>query len=92
MLNKTFRLPADLVERLSIVAQNQGVSLNNLVKQCCEYALSNLDTSKESVLKNKKYFSLLFIHSLFSPKIKENLQICGVKNFCVILLLYIRID
>ena len=46
MLNKTFRLPADLVERLSIVAQNQGVSLNNLVKQCCEYALSNLDTSK----------------------------------------------
>lgn len=39
MLNKTFRLPADLVERLSIVAQNQGVSLNNLVKQCCEYAL-----------------------------------------------------
>lgn len=47
MVNKTFRLPVDLVERLSSVAQNQGVSLNNLVKQCCEYALSNLDTKKE---------------------------------------------
>lgn len=47
MVNKTFRLPVDLVERLSSVAQNQGVSLNNLVKQCCEYALSNLDAKKE---------------------------------------------
>ena len=51
MLNKTFRLPADLVERLSIVAQNQGVSLNNLVKMFHEYALKKLLTSKESVLK-----------------------------------------
>lgn len=42
MANKTFRLPVDLLERLSTVAQNQGVSLNNLVKQCCEYALNNL--------------------------------------------------
>lgn len=42
MMNKTFRLPVDLVEKLSTVAQNQGVSLNSLVKQCCEYALKNL--------------------------------------------------
>lgn len=44
MVNKTFRLPLSLVERLYTVAQNQGVSLNNLVKQCCEYALNNLDS------------------------------------------------
>ena len=43
MINKTFRLPLELVEKLSKVAQNQNISLNNLVKQCCEYALSNLD-------------------------------------------------
>lgn len=43
MVNKTFRLPSNLVEELSIVAQNKGVSLNNLVKQCCEYALKHLD-------------------------------------------------
>lgn len=42
MVNKTFRLPVELVETLQTVAQNQGVSLNNLVKQCCEYALANL--------------------------------------------------
>lgn len=47
MVNKTFRLPAELVERLQSVAQNQGVSLNNLVRQCCEYALMNLESDEE---------------------------------------------
>ena len=42
MVNKPFRLPADLVERLSAVAQEQGVSMNNLVTQCCEYALGQM--------------------------------------------------
>ncbi|MBR2178814.1 MAG: toxin-antitoxin system HicB family antitoxin [Selenomonadaceae bacterium] len=48
MVNKTFRLPLDLVERLSIVAQEKGVSMNNLVTQCCEYALNQLDNSSLS--------------------------------------------
>ena len=39
MVNKTFRLPSKLIEELQKVAQNKGVSLNNLIKQCCEYAL-----------------------------------------------------
>ena len=43
MINKTFRMPLELVQRLQEVAQNEGVSLNNLVVQCCEYALKNLD-------------------------------------------------
>ncbi len=43
MVNKTFRLPVDLVEKLQTIAQNKKISLNNLVKQCCEYALENLD-------------------------------------------------
>nr|QGT49618.1 hypothetical protein Melaina855_0050 [uncultured Candidatus Melainabacteria bacterium] len=47
MINKTFRLPMDLIERLSVIAQNKGVSLNNLVKQCCEYALMHLDEDDE---------------------------------------------
>ena len=42
MINKTFRLPLKLVQKLQIVAQ-KGVSLNNLVQQCCEYALNHLD-------------------------------------------------
>ena len=44
-VNKTFRLPVGLVDRLQTVAQVQGISMNNLVVQCCEYALNNLDTS-----------------------------------------------
>lgn len=43
MINKTFRMPIELVERLHTLAQEKGVSLNNLVIQCCEYALKNLE-------------------------------------------------
>lgn len=42
MVNKTFRMPMELVERLQTVAQQQGISLNNLVIQSCNYALENL--------------------------------------------------
>ena len=43
MINKTFRLPLELVKELQIIAQNKKISLNNLVQQCCEYAIKNLD-------------------------------------------------
>ncbi len=43
MINKTFRMPLALVNRLQELAQNQGVSLNNLIVQCCEYALKHLE-------------------------------------------------
>lgn len=43
MINKTFRLPVNLIQEMQTLAQNKGVSLNNLVQQCCEYALKNLD-------------------------------------------------
>ena len=45
MINKTFRLPLNLVQELQIVAQNKDVSLNNLVQQCCEYALKHLESN-----------------------------------------------
>lgn len=47
MVNKTFRMPTELLERLNIVAQEQKVSLNNLVCQCCDYALSNMSETSE---------------------------------------------
>lgn len=47
MVNKTFRMPAELVERLNVVVQEQKVSLNNLVCQCCEYALDNMSEETE---------------------------------------------
>ena len=45
MVNKTFRMSTDLVKRLAVVAQEQGVSMNNLVSQCCEYALDHMEKS-----------------------------------------------
>ena len=47
-INKTFRMPAELVKNLEVLAQNKCVSLNNLVIQCCEYALENIDKSENS--------------------------------------------
>lgn len=47
MVNKTFRLPAELLERLSSVAAREHVSVNSLVKQCCEYALDNMKPAKQ---------------------------------------------
>ena len=40
--NKTFRIPSELVKAMETIAQEQNISLNNLVVQCCEYALSNM--------------------------------------------------
>ena len=42
MISKTFRLSTDLVDKLDEVAKSQGISMNNLVQQCCEYALSDM--------------------------------------------------
>lgn len=47
-INKTFRMPIELVRILEKVAQEKDVSLNNLVVQCCEYALDNIDTQSAS--------------------------------------------
>ena len=46
--NKTFRMPTELIKRMEILAQNKHVSLNNLVVQCCEYALENINQGSES--------------------------------------------
>ena len=46
MINKTFRLPLKLVQELQTIAQNNGVSLNKIVQQCCEYAINNLIKNK----------------------------------------------
>ena len=43
MINKTLIMLVDLEQRLQTVAQNKKVSLNNLIIQCCEYALKNLE-------------------------------------------------
>lgn len=41
-INKTFRIPVSLAQKLQKIAQEQGISMNSLVVQCCEYALNNM--------------------------------------------------
>lgn len=47
-VNKTFRLPASLVERLGKKSNEAGVSMNEFTVQALEFALKNL------VIKDKK--------------------------------------
>ena len=53
MINKTFRLPASLLDELTQIAEHEKISVNNLVRQCCEYALGNMKKEKW----NKEYIS-----------------------------------
>ena len=39
--NKTIRMPNDLIQNLERLAFENDISFNQLVVQCCEYALDN---------------------------------------------------
>ena len=71
--NKTFRLPTELVKNMETIAQNKGVSLNNLVIQCCEYALANLRMWSDSfqtragIFRGQLYFHMSNIDELLFP-------------------------
>ena len=41
--SKTFRLPIELIGRLEILASKNKISLNQLVIQCLNYAIANLE-------------------------------------------------
>lgn len=40
-VNKTFRIRKELFEELQIYASQNNISVNELVVQCCKYALEN---------------------------------------------------
>lgn len=41
--NKTIRMPDKLIEKIQSMADENGISFNQLVIQCCEYALKDID-------------------------------------------------
>ena len=45
--SKTFRLPVNLIEKLDVLATQNKLSLNQLVIQCLEYAVDNLEENNE---------------------------------------------
>jgi hypothetical protein len=42
VFNKTIRMPVDLIKKIEQLANEKDVSFNQVVTQCCEYALANL--------------------------------------------------
>ncbi len=45
--NRTIRMPDELIEKMGKLATEQGISFNQLVVQCCEFALNNLKKNIE---------------------------------------------
>ena len=41
--NKTIRMSDNLIEQLETLAAKNDISFNQLVVQCCEYAVDNLE-------------------------------------------------
>lgn len=45
--NKTIRMPDTLIEKLERLATEHDISFNQLVIQCCEYAIEHLNKPDE---------------------------------------------
>jgi predicted HicB family RNase H-like nuclease len=43
MVNKTFRFPSELLDKLESIAEKNKISVNSLVMQMAEYALANME-------------------------------------------------
>lgn len=65
--NKTIRMPIPLIEQLEELAASEDISFNQLVVQCCEYALSNLPENNEKItcteqfIRKKKQYRTAFV-------------------------------
>ncbi len=47
--NRTIRMKDDLIEEMEKIAESQGISFNQLVTQCCEFALKHLKLPEDIV-------------------------------------------
>lgn len=46
-VSKTFRLPEEIVEQLERLALKNNLSVNQVVIQCLDYAIENLDKEEQ---------------------------------------------
>ncbi len=46
--NRTIRMPDPLIDKIGRLASEKGISFNQLVVQCCEFALAHLQEPAES--------------------------------------------
>jgi len=45
--NKTVRMPNELISKIEKLATSKNISFNQLVIQCCEYAINNLSDERK---------------------------------------------
>lgn len=55
--SKTIRMPNLLIEQLEEIAASEDISFNQLVVQCCEYALSNLPKSDGKITCTEQFIN-----------------------------------
>ena len=53
-ISKSFRLPEELVNKLDKLAFENKLSLNQLVIQCLNFAIDNLDSPNDSTSNDEK--------------------------------------
>jgi len=51
-VNKTFRIPVRVVDKLDKLSAEYSLSVNKIVIQCIEYALNNMVKKDNNLLKN----------------------------------------
>lgn len=47
-ISKTLRFPSSIIKKIEELAHQNDLSFNQVVVQCCEYALSNLDSEEDN--------------------------------------------
>jgi len=47
-VNRTIRISKSFAEELHEIAQRKNITFSDLVVQCCEYALENLESNETS--------------------------------------------
>ncbi len=55
--SKTIRMPNSLIEQLEEIAANEDISFNQLVIQCCEYAIANLPKNEGKITCTEQFIS-----------------------------------
>ncbi|MDY6314415.1 MAG: hypothetical protein SPL89_04500 [Clostridia bacterium] len=46
--NRTIRMPDTLIEKIAKIAAEQDISFNQVVVQCCEFAIEHLPKDKKN--------------------------------------------
>ncbi len=55
--SKTIRMPNALIEQLEEIAVNEDISFNQLVVQCCEYAIANIPKNEGKITCTEQFIS-----------------------------------